>query len=61
MKMLCGYRLIYSVVSWQLMALLLLRHALSLTNADGEDDASTFFSVSKISVFEFKSSPCFTV
>ncbi|KAJ0048699.1 hypothetical protein Pint_16115 [Pistacia integerrima] len=28
-----------------LMALLLLRHALSLTNSDGEDDASTFFSV----------------
>nr|QEE59951.1 RING/FYVE/PHD zinc finger superfamily protein isoform 1 [Betula platyphylla] len=28
-----------------LMALLLLRHALSLTNADGEDDASTFFSL----------------
>ncbi|XP_031264026.1 uncharacterized protein LOC116122299 [Pistacia vera] len=28
-----------------LMALLLLRHALSLTNSDGEDDASTFFSL----------------
>ncbi|XP_021891873.1 uncharacterized protein LOC110810108 isoform X2 [Carica papaya] len=28
-----------------LMALLLLRHALSLTNPDGEDDASTFFSL----------------
>ncbi|XP_075661652.1 uncharacterized protein LOC142631389 [Castanea sativa] len=28
-----------------LMALLLLRHALSLTNADGDDDASTFFSL----------------
>ncbi|KAG2675596.1 hypothetical protein I3760_12G012100 [Carya illinoinensis] len=28
-----------------LMALLLLRHALSLTDADGEDDASTFFSL----------------
>ncbi|XP_044486891.1 uncharacterized protein LOC123211964 isoform X2 [Mangifera indica] len=28
-----------------LMALLLLRHALSLTNTDGEDDASTFFSL----------------
>jgi hypothetical protein len=52
---------IYSLVSWQLMALLLLRHALSLTNADGEDDASTFFSVSKILVFEFKNSTCCTV
>ncbi|GLT43577.1 hypothetical protein SLA2020_175160 [Shorea laevis] len=28
-----------------LMALLLLRHAMSLTNGDGEDDASTFFSL----------------
>ncbi|KAJ4712957.1 RING/FYVE/PHD zinc finger superfamily protein [Melia azedarach] len=28
-----------------LMALLLLRHALTLTNSDGEDDASTFFSL----------------
>ncbi|GMY15622.1 isoform 2 of probable e3 ubiquitin ligase sud1 [Fagus crenata] len=28
-----------------LMALLLLRHALSLTTADGDDDASTFFSL----------------
>ncbi|KAJ7956400.1 RING/FYVE/PHD zinc finger superfamily protein [Quillaja saponaria] len=28
-----------------LMALLLLRHALSLTNADGEEDASTYFSL----------------
>ncbi|KAK7855783.1 putative e3 ubiquitin ligase sud1 [Quercus suber] len=28
-----------------LMALLLLRHALSLTNAEGDDDASTFFSL----------------
>ncbi|XP_042488281.1 uncharacterized protein LOC122068475 [Macadamia integrifolia] len=28
-----------------LMALLLLRHALSITNADGADDASTFFSL----------------
>ncbi|KAK4843303.1 hypothetical protein QYF36_006563 [Acer negundo] len=28
-----------------LMALLLLRHALSLSNSDGEDDASTFFSL----------------
>lgn len=33
---------------WQLMALLLLRHALSVTDADGEEDASTFFSVSGI-------------
>lgn len=30
------------------MALLLLRHALSLPNADDDDDASTFFSVSRI-------------
>ncbi|KAJ0988303.1 hypothetical protein J5N97_006659 [Dioscorea zingiberensis] len=28
-----------------LMALLLLRHALSITSADGEDDASTYFSL----------------
>ncbi|KAJ4824206.1 hypothetical protein Tsubulata_013062 [Turnera subulata] len=28
-----------------LMALLLLRHAMSLANADGDDDASTFFSL----------------
>ncbi|XP_058096482.1 uncharacterized protein LOC131242096 [Magnolia sinica] len=28
-----------------LMALLLLRHALTITNADGDDDASTFFSL----------------
>ncbi|KAH7550698.1 hypothetical protein JRO89_XS13G0250800 [Xanthoceras sorbifolium] len=28
-----------------LMALLLLRHALSLSNSDGDDDASTFFSL----------------
>ncbi|KAF5477041.1 hypothetical protein F2P56_003720 [Juglans regia] len=31
-----------------LMALLLLRHALSLASADGEDDASAFFSVLQI-------------
>lgn len=34
---------------WQLMALLLLRHALSITDdgdGEGDDDASTFFSVS---------------
>lgn len=37
-------------VSWQLMALLLLRHALNITNADGDDDASNFFSVSEICV-----------
>ena len=32
---------------WQLMALLLLRHALTITDADtdGDDDTSTFFSV----------------
>ena len=41
------------LVSSQLMALLLLRHALSLTTADGDDDASTFFSVSRIWVFQF--------
>lgn len=28
-----------------LMALLLLRHALTMTNAEGDDDASTFFSL----------------
>lgn len=39
--------LIITVASWQLLALLLLRHALYLTNGDGEDDAYTFFSVSK--------------
>lgn len=31
--------------AWQLMALLLLRHALAIPDADGEDDVSTFFSV----------------
>lgn len=45
-------------VVWQLMALLLLRHALSITDDDGEgdDDASTFFSVSifeKLMLFAF--------
>lgn len=30
---------------WQLMALLLLRHALSITDPDAEDDTATFFSV----------------
>ena len=44
---------IFFIVSCQLMALLLLRHALSLTNAEGDDDASTFFSVSRILVFQF--------
>lgn len=37
-------------VKWQLMALLLLRHALNLTNNnsdDEEDDPSAFFFVSK--------------
>lgn len=33
---------------WQLMALLLLRHALTITDPDGDDDASAFFSVSGI-------------
>ena len=33
------------------MALLLLRHALSVTDADAEDDPSTFFSVSNFSSF----------
>ncbi|KAJ8452332.1 hypothetical protein Cgig2_006137 [Carnegiea gigantea] len=32
------------IVFWQLMALLLLRHALYVTNPDDEDDISTFFS-----------------
>ncbi|KAJ6801727.1 uncharacterized protein M6B38_195795 [Iris pallida] len=31
-----------------LMALLLLRHALTISNGDGDDDASTYFSVSEI-------------
>lgn len=35
----------------QLMALLLLRHALSVTDADADDDPSTFFSVSDLSSF----------
>jgi len=34
----------------QLMALLLLRHALTATDSDGEDDVSTFFSVSWIGI-----------
>lgn len=35
------------------MALLLLRHALNITNADGDDDdASNFFSVSEICVVD---------
>ena len=39
-------------VFWQLMALLLLRHALTLPNGDGDDDdASTFFSVSVVWMF----------
>jgi len=43
--------LIITVASLQLLALLLLRHALYLTNGDGEDDAYTFFSVSETSNF----------
>lgn len=35
----------------QLMALLLLRHALSVTDSDADDDPSTFFSVSDLSSF----------
>lgn len=35
------------MVIFQLMALLLLRHALTVTDADGDDDVSTFFSVSE--------------
>lgn len=39
--------LVFYSVFWQLMALLLLRHALYVTSPDGEeDDVSTFFSVS---------------
>jgi hypothetical protein len=34
----------------QLMALLLLRHALTATDSDGEDDVSAFFSVSWIGI-----------
>ncbi|RWV84313.1 hypothetical protein BHE74_00007861 [Ensete ventricosum] len=33
-------------IDYRLMALLLLRHALAITNGDDEDDASTIFSVS---------------
>lgn len=43
--------LIITVALPQLLALLLLRHALYLTNGDGEDDAYTFFSVSKTLIF----------
>ena len=43
--------LIITVATLQLLALLLLRHALYLTNGDGEDDAYTFFSVSKTFIF----------
>lgn len=39
--------LIITFASPQLLALLLLRHALYLTNGDGEDDAYTFFSVDR--------------
>lgn len=39
----------------QLMALLLLRHALSVTDSDADDDPSTFFSVSHFSFFCFSS------
>lgn len=41
-------------VFWQLMALLLLRHALYVTSPDGEeDDVSTFFSVSNADICSF--------
>lgn len=33
----------------QLMALLLLRHSLTINNGEDDDDASTFFSVSGVS------------
>lgn len=42
----------------QLMALLLLRHALSVTDSDGDDDPSTFFSVSDTSSFWLSSLCC---
>ncbi|KAK9105058.1 hypothetical protein Scep_021902 [Stephania cephalantha] len=41
-----------------LMALLLLRHALAITNADGDDDASTFFSLFLLRVAGFLL-PCY--
>lgn len=34
-------------LSCQLMALLLLRHALTIPDEDGDDDASAYFSVSR--------------
>lgn len=37
-----------SLVLFQLMALLLLRHALSISDNEGDDDASTMFSVSLV-------------
>lgn len=41
-------KLIFLNMHWQLMALLLLRHALAVTDGDGDDDPSTIFSVSWI-------------
>lgn len=43
------------------MALLLLRHALSVTDADADDDPSTFFSVSNLSSYLLSSSSHHTV
>lgn len=40
------YLQILSLIFWQLMGLLFLRHALALPDSDDEDDASAFFSVS---------------
>lgn len=40
----------YLILRGQLLALLLLRHALTITDPDGDDDASAFFSVSRIEI-----------
>lgn len=45
---------LFNSLKWQLMALLLLRHAMNLSNNnsdDEEDDPSAFFFVSKISYY----------
>lgn len=42
-----------SSVSVQLMALLLLRHTLTITNSDDEDDTSAIFSVRDFEMYSY--------
>lgn len=46
--------IIYLISIWQLMILLFLRHALEVTDPDGDDYMSAFFSVSRVHCFNLK-------